>query len=330
MMLRRLLLPTLLTLAVFIGPAAHAAQKWQCYTYDAATTDPVYQTLAGLAAAITKASDGQLEVACHPGGSLPIKASTIAQSISEGVLQFGLVDSLSYNSLLPAAGVLSLPGLYANEAELNKAIKALLPTLNAGFAKRNIRVLGISNYPLQVIWSTRKITSLADLKGMKLRVTSPEQAAFAVRFGATPITLGMPDVATSLQRGIIQGVLTASVGGGLVWQGLLHYNLRTGPNYVSVMLLVNKARLSALPAPLQEKISALSAKAATKISTLLQTREDGLTAEFAKKGMVVIPGTPADAQLIAEKMRSYWPKWAKENGPAAAKALAVVEHALKK
>lgn len=328
---RRAILPLLLApafAATRARTALAAGQTWQCYTYLPAATDPAYQALVDVAAAIGKASGGAIDVACHPGGSLPINASTIAQSIAENVLQFGLVDSLSYNSLVPAAGVLSLPGLFPSEAALSKGVAALLPMLNAAFARRNIVVFGVASYPLQVIYGTRKLISLADLKGMRLRVTTAEQAEFAVRFGATPITLGAPEVATSLQRGIIQGVLTSNVGGGIIWHGLLHYNLRTGPNYVSVMLMANKGRFDALPADLRQKIAALGLAASARITHILQSRENGLTETFRKEGMVITEGTPAEAKEIAARMRSYWPQWAKRNGPAAEKALALVEQAI--
>ncbi len=329
MSLSRALPATLLALLFALSGRAEAAdQNWQCYTYLPAATDPAYQGLADFAAEITKASDGKLNVACHVGGSLPINASTIAQSIAQNVLQLGLVDSLSYNSLVPAAGALSVPGLFPSSAGLQDGINALMPLLNAEFAKRNVVVLGIASYPLQVIWGTGKITTLSDLKNLKIRVTTPEQAEFAVRFGATPVTLGAPDVATSLQRGIIQAVLTANVGGGIIWHGLLHSNLRTGPNYVTVMLLVNKTQFDALPAPLQQTISELGLKAAANITHVLQSREDGLTEDYRKEGILITPGTEADRTAIADQMRSYWQQWAQSRGPVAQQALGTVEQAL--
>jgi len=44
--------------------------------------------------------------------------------------------------------------------------------------------------------------------------------------------------------------------------------------------------------------------------------------------MIVTPGTPDEAKLIADRMRSYWPKWAAQHGPDAQKALAEVERAI--
>lgn len=311
----------------FSSPAQ--AATWQCYTYDAAATDPVYQQLVKLAAEIKKATDGKVTVACHPGGALPINVENIAQSISENVLQFGLVDSLSYNGLVQAAGVLSLPGFFTSEADLNDTVAALTPALRKEFAARDTVMLGVASYPLQVIWSTKKLTSLADLKGATVRVTSAQQAQFVKKFGGTPITLGMPDVPTALQRGIVQDVITANVGGGLIWHGLLRYNLRTGPNYVTIMLLANKREFDALSPAEQQKVKALSNASAHTITDLLQGRESSLTKAFEKDGLIVTPGTPADAAQIRGRMKPYWAEWAKQEGPAAEKMLQKAEAAQK-
>lgn len=317
----------------WLSPNAGAAvpsQTWQCVSNTSSATDPTYIRLLKLADDIEKASDGAIHMVCHPSGALPIEASGVAQAVSQDVLQFAVADSLSYNSIVPAAGVLSLPGLYDSITSLDKGIAAMTPMLNESFSKRGMTMLGVASYPLQVLWSTQKLTSLDDLKGMKLRVTTPEQAEFAVRFGATPITMGIANVATSLQRGIIQGLLTASSGGGRILHEILKYNLRTGPNYVSTILIVNKQRFDALPQPMQAKIAALGHQAADDITGILQGTEAQLTEQFKHEGMVITPGTPAEAKLIADRMRSYWPLWAAQHGPSAQQALTAVENALKR
>lgn len=303
-------------------------QTWQCVSNTSSPTDPVYIRLAKLADEIGNASDGKIRVVCHPSGALPIEAGSVAQAVSDNVLQFAVADSLTYNSIVSAAGVLSLPGLFNSEGALTKGVAAVTPMLDADFRQRGMVMLGVANYPLQVLWSTQKLSSLDDLKGMKLRVTTPEQAEFAVRFGATPITMGIANVATALQRGIMQSVLTASSGGGRILHEILHYNLRTGPNYVSVILIVNKQRFDALPNPLRGKIVELSRRAADDMTTVLQGTEVQLTEQFKKEGMTVTPGTSVEAELISDRMRSYWPKWAAQHGPDAQKALSKVEQAI--
>jgi TRAP-type C4-dicarboxylate transport system substrate-binding protein len=61
------------------------------------------------------------------------------------------------------------------------------PYLDKAYGKRGIVVLGQYTYPFQVIWGKRRIASLDDIKGLKLRVTSVEQGELIRRFGGVPL-----------------------------------------------------------------------------------------------------------------------------------------------
>ncbi len=189
--------------------------------------------------------------------------------------------------------------------------------LDKQLQSKNIKLLGISYYPRQVLWSTQTLVTLDNLKGRKIRVTTAEQAEFARRMGAIPVTIDTPEVSSALQRGIVSAVLTASSGGGRIWHDLLKYNLRTGPNYVCVIFIANNTNFEKLSPDLRERVSALGRKAAAGLTTLLHQNEDVLTASFAKEGMTVTPGTDGDTTRISETMHSYWAEWAKSRGPEA-------------
>ncbi len=53
----------------------------------------------------------------------------------------------------------------------------------------------------------RKITSLGDMKGLKVRVPGPKQAAVLKELGLVPVGMGARQIAESLNRGVIQGAL---------------------------------------------------------------------------------------------------------------------------
>ena len=77
-------------------------------------------------------------------------------------------------------------------------------------------------YPLQVIWGKKKLTSLDDIKGMKLRVAQPEQGEMVRRFGGTSVTISAPEVPSALDRGVVDGIFTAGVG-AVLWKDLLKF-----------------------------------------------------------------------------------------------------------
>ena len=68
-----------------------------------------------------------------------------------------------------------------------------------------------------------------------------------IRAGAVPVTLGAPEVPSALDRGVVDGVLTANTGGGNTWKDLLKYNYRIGVNYFNSVVIANKDRFAKLP-----------------------------------------------------------------------------------
>lgn len=310
------------------GPATAATMNWRCYTFLPSSTDPAYLALVTLTRNIEAATNGAVHITCNVGGSLPIKSSTIPTAIRDNVLQFGLTDSGSYTGFVPIAGLMSLPGLYQNDAALEVGIKLLRPTLDQLFAKQNVKLLGVSYYPPQVLWSTNRLKSIGDIKGQKIRVTTAEQAEFAKRAGAIPVSIDTPEVPAALQRGIVSAVLTSSAGGGRIWHDLLKSNLRVGVNYVVVIFTANLQNFNKLTPDLQRKISDLTEKAATDLTQLLRDNESSLTGSFAKDGMTVTQGADTDAKAITTMMRPYWNEWAKSRGPDAESQLQKLRAAL--
>lgn len=317
--------------ALCTSAAAQAPKwEWKCYTYLGATTDPVYKRLLQLADEVKKDSNGALQMNCNIGGSIPIRTSNMVQAVSDNVLQFGMADSGSYSGFIQLSGLTSLPGLFASDEELFKGFAVISPLIDAALAKKGVRMLGATHYPRQVFWGVGQITSLQDIAGKKLRVTTPEQAEFAKRFGAIPVTIGTPEVSSALQSGVVQAVLTASAGGGRLWREHFKSNYRAGPNYVSVLLVANKSAFESLPADLQRKVAARIQKTGEDMTAIVFGDEERLTQEFAKGGMTVTRGKPEDFKLIETRMRSYWPDWAKAKGPEAQEALKKLTEALKK
>ena len=121
---------------------------------------------------------------------------------------------------------------------------------SAAYDKKGSTVLSTYYFPMQIAWSSKKLTSLDEFKGQKIRATSPEQIEFLKRFGANGLTVGGSEVPSALERGVVDGVLTANAGGGKVWKDLLKYCYEIGLNYFEANIAVNKEAYAKLPADL--------------------------------------------------------------------------------
>jgi TRAP-type transport system periplasmic protein len=211
---------------------------------------------------------------------------------------------------------------------LHKAMAILRPHLDAAYGRRGIVVLSQYAYPFQVIWGRKKITSLADIKGLKLRVTSVEQGEFIRRFGGVSLPLGSPDVAAALDRGVVDGALTASSGGGLTWHDLLKYRYGFPTSYVNSTVVVNKEAMDKLPLATQQILRDAAAESATWATAEMQRHEDLITAQFGREGMIITPATEADIKEATERLRPYWDEWASKHSAEAVDVLKQIRAAV--
>jgi TRAP-type C4-dicarboxylate transport system substrate-binding protein len=306
--------------------AAHAATTWDCYVYNPLAKQPSVDAVVRMIDEIKDKTNGDLLINLHLGGSLPIKADSITAAVADSVIQFG--DDGFATGTIPITGVLRLPMLLQSPDDLAKAMAIVAPYLEASYGKRGIEVLGQYSYPFQVLWGKKKITALSDIKGLKLRVTSVEQGEFIRRFGGVSLTMGSPDVAAALDRGVVDGGLTASSGGGLAWHDLLKYRYAFPTSYVNSTYVVNKEAMDKLSPATQKIVRDAGSKWSVWATEEMIRQEDEVTTQFGKEGMILTAASPADIAEATEKMRPYWNDWGKAHGPDAGAALAKIRAAV--
>ncbi|WP_421996871.1 TRAP transporter substrate-binding protein DctP [Reyranella sp.] len=313
-------------LGMLVAAAPAGATNWKTYSYNPTATHPAIVGLEKMAEQIDKATNGKIKMKVSVGGSLPISATDITQAVADNVVQVGADGFFLGN--IRIGGVLRLPLLLTTRDQYEKAAEIMEPYLEKALAKQGVTLLAQYLYPLQVAWSSRELKSLEDIKGQKLRVTSPEQGEFVKRFGGIPVTIGAPEVASSLQRGVVNGVFTASAGGGRIWKEMLKYNYRLGPNWFNSLIIVNTKAFDRLSDKEKQAVRKAAQDAAAWMTETMKGEESQITKELAAGGMVVTEPTQAQIDAGVAKMRDYWPQWAKEVGPEAEEALAKVRKAI--
>ena len=200
---------------------------------------------------IEKATNGELKVRLHLAGTLQINASNITQAVGENVVQIG--DDLFNSGNIPVAGIPRLPMLIQSYEDFAKADAVLKPYIDKAFGQKGSTVLASYTYPMQFIWGRKKLESLDDIKGMKLRVAQPEQGEFVRRFGGTSITMSAPEVPSALDRGVVDGIFTAGVG-AVLWKDLLKYGYVLIVNVNNSYFIANTEAYNKLSPDLQGKL----------------------------------------------------------------------------
>ena len=311
------------------APAVLRAQgttTWTFYTYVPAATLAPAKVFQEIIERVSKETNGGFQLKYHLGGALTIKATDITTAVGDNVIQIG--DDGFQQGNVPITGILRLPMLITSTAEFEKALAVMKPYVEKAYDKKGSTVLSTYYFPMQIAWSSKKLTSLDDFKGQKIRATSPEQIEFLKRFGANGLTVGGSEVPSALERGVVDGVLTANAGGGKIWKDLLKYCYSIGLNYFEANVAVNKEAYAKLPANYRDSLTKAIVDLSPKMTKMMAGEEDEEAAKRKAEGMVQTAATPADYKRGAERMASYWDEWAKRYGAETQEALKKVREAL--
>jgi TRAP-type C4-dicarboxylate transport system substrate-binding protein len=314
-----------LCMAAALPVRALAAQTWELYTPSPTAITPVKEMQLA-ANEIEKQTNGELKIRIHLGGSLQIQANDIVQAVSDGIVQLG--DDQNFSGSIPVGGILRLPALIPTRDQYDQAAKVVLPYVEKAYVKYDVTVLGAYSYPPLELYSRKKLTSLADMKGQKIRTISSEASEWVRRFGGIPITISFPETGPALDRGTVDGVTTTASGAGYVLRDLLKYNYRINIAYSNVYIIVNNAALAKLTPKAQEIVKKEFAAVAARSTKKLFDENEDLNAKMQQGGITVTAASQADTDASEKEMKGFYDPWAKERGPVVIEAMQKVKAAI--
>ena len=312
-------------LVAISGRAASAADEWNFYMHQSA---PNFATSRGaklFTEEIEKATNGELKVRLHLAGTLQINPSNITQAVGTNVVQ--IADDLFNSGNIQVAGIPRLPMLIQSYEDFAKADAVLKPYIDKAFGQKGSTVLASYTYPLQFIWGRKKLESLDDIKGMKLRVAQPEQGEFVRRFGGTSITMSAPEVPSALDRGVVDGIFTAGVG-AVLWKDLLKYGYVLIVNVNNSYFIANTEAYNKLSPDLQAKLRDVAQQSARWDQDTMQKEEAESVQILSGMGYTFTKAKPEEVARAIDTMKPYWEEWAKSRGPDVVEALAKTRTAL--
>lgn len=171
-----------------------------------AKEDHQTQSLLKFAELVKEKTKGEIVIDVMYGGVLGGE-----RDVAEGI-QLGTVDGAILGGILqnfdPAMSILEFPFLFKNEAHIKYVMNGTIgQVINERLQEKiGMRFLSIIMRTSRELTTNKPINSLADLKGLKIRV--PEMKAHLETWkalGANPTPLAFPEVYTALQLGTVDG-----------------------------------------------------------------------------------------------------------------------------
>jgi TRAP-type transport system periplasmic protein len=277
------------------------------------------QNLQWFADEVDKASAGKLKITLHPGASL-FKANEIKRAVQSGQTQVGefiLSGAANENALF---GVDSIPFLATTYAEAKKLNEASLPALEKLLASQGMRLLYTVPWPGQSLYSKKPVSTLADLKGTKMRAYNPATTRIAELIGAQPVTIQLAELPQALATGGVENFLTSSASGvdsKLHEQVKYFYDVNAWLPRNAVV--VNVRAFDALDAPTREAVLRVARSAGERGWRISDEKDGEYLKELGARGMVVDRSSAklkAELKAIGERMTGEWLKQAGAEGQA--------------
>ncbi|RRV25373.1 TRAP transporter substrate-binding protein [Pseudomonas sp. o96-267] len=255
------------------APADQAAAPAQTFHWKMVTTWPKNAPGTGTAAErlaerVNAMSAGRLTIKVYAAGEL-VPALEVFDAVSRGTAELGHGTPYYWKGKVPAAQFFgAVPfGLSTLEmnAWLNKGGGQAL--WDEAYAPFGLKPLTAGNSTMQMGgWFNKEINSLADIRGLKIRMPGLGGEVWS-RLGATTVVMPGGEIFTSLQSGAIDATDWVSPYNDLAFglhKAAKYYYYPGWQEPQSVLeLLINQKAFDALPADLQAIVTE-AARAATQ------------------------------------------------------------------
>ena len=209
------------------------------------------QTAMLFAKAVERATDGELKIVVHAGGSL-FPGGEIKRAVQTGQAQIGerLMSALSNEH--PMFGIDAVPFLATSFDEAWRLYQSSKPAIEELLAKQNLVFLYATPWPPQGLYADRPIAAVEDMHGMKFRAYNPATSRLAQLMGATPTQIETAELSQALATGVANSLITSGATGvdRKVWEHLSHfYNLQAW--LPKNMVFIHKGAWESLPPDLR-------------------------------------------------------------------------------
>ena len=203
---------------------------------------------------LARLSGGKYSASIVPFDRAGVPASEMFRLLQLGVVPFGTVLMGSLSARFPQYAVPDLAGLNPDMQSLRANVAAFRPYLEQSLREeQGVEALALYIYPAQMLFCKRPVSSLIDVKGWRVRVSSAAQADFFEALGATPVHTEFSQIVARFEGGSIDCAVTGTLPGNTIGLPAFTTHLYALPiNWGMAIFGANRAAWEALPVDLRD------------------------------------------------------------------------------
>ncbi|MFP5385258.1 MAG: TRAP transporter substrate-binding protein DctP [Bacteriovoracia bacterium] len=290
----------LLLLVLFSGSAFGAQQIKLAVLVPEGTTWG--KSLKNFAREVQKETEGEVKVKVYYGG-VSGDEPDVLRKVRIGQLQGGIFTGKTLGDINGDVRAMEIPfTFYGDQKKASKTLTELTPEFNRGLKAKGFVNLGFYEIGNVYVVSTKKISNLNELKGIKIWSWEgdPLVGALLSTLQLVSVPLALPDVLSSLSTGIIDAAYAPPLAIlALQWHTKIKY-LVDFPTAFSIGALLVSDKVWAKIKPLhQQKVMALSAKYIKEANEKSVGESEAAREQLKKSGIEFVSFPEADYKQAA-------------------------------
>jgi len=263
---------TLITLVFIfcnVSPVAAAEKPINLkFAYWMSTKHSLHPVFEKYAQEVKELTNGKVEITLYPGGALGGPREQWDMAVG-GIADISFFMPGYTAGRFPLTSVFDLPLLLGGSSTVNTAISqgVFEEYIEKEYADAKMLIFFVSE-PFTFHTSKKQINSMADIKGLKFRTSGAVQSAMVKGLGGSPVTLPITEVYTSLEKGVIDGVVTAftAMVGYRLWD-VVNYSINAGLTATPMAVAMNKKTWNSLPPDVQKILENMKMRYAFECAT---------------------------------------------------------------
>lgn len=154
---------------------------------------------------VERLSNGQIQIKAYHNGTVGGDRELV-ESCMNGDIPFVVQNTAPQANFIPKLAIFDLPMAYTNIEDLRSTLddEEFMSLINQVYLEHSVRLLAMSDQNFRVMTTNKKIESLDDFKGQKIRTMENKyHLAFWQSIGANPTPMAFSEVYIGLQQGTI-------------------------------------------------------------------------------------------------------------------------------
>lgn len=268
--------------------------------------------------ALDEKSGGKMTGKLFLNGQLGDEQDTV-NNAAMGTLDFSILAINNITPFSPSVGTLTLPYVIMSQEDAEKITQGEVgqKLIDQTVADAGVRIIGWGYSGFRVLTNSAKpVTTVDDLKGLKIRVPKNEIMIETYKaWGINPTPMSWAETFAALQQKVVDGqdnpYMTVYA---MKFDEVQKYVTNIRYVFSIEPLIISEQLFQSLSPEEQQQVLDAGKEATLASSAFLKAEEDKIKAELVKRGMEISDPADGEKEFIELATKTVWPKFVDQVG----------------